>query len=82
MSRARLPELLLPAAVLCACAFVASCGSEPASAPEAPPEASRLSDEEVERLRSLGYVDVVGGEDATLPGGLLRHDPSRSQAGL
>ena len=36
----------------------------------------------VERLRSLGYVDVVEDGDATLPDGVLRHDASRSQPGL
>ena len=82
MLRFRSPALLLLVALLCVCAVGASCGSEPAPVPEAPPEASRLSDAEVERLRSLGYVDVVEDGDATLPDGVLRHDPSRSQAGL
>ncbi len=77
----RRPAVLLPAAVLCVCAVVASCGSEPAPVPEAPADAGRLSDAEVERLRSLGYVDVVEAGDAPLPDGVLRHDPSRSQAG-
>jgi hypothetical protein len=82
MSRFRSPAPLLLAAVFCVCAVVASCGSEPAPVPEAPAGAGRLSDDEVERLRSLGYVDVVEDGDATLPDGVLRHDPSRSQAGL
>jgi hypothetical protein len=82
MLRFRGPAPLLLAAVLWVCSVVASCGSEPAPAPEAPAEASRLSDAEVERLRSLGYVDVVEEGDATLPDGVLRHDPSRSQQGL
>ena len=82
MTRTRRPAVLLPAAVLCVCAVVASCGSEPASVPEAPADARRLSDAEVERLRSLGYVDVVEMGDVTLPDGVLRHDPSRSQPGF
>jgi hypothetical protein len=82
MSRPRSPAPLLSAAALCVCVVVASCGSEPAPVPEAPADAGRLSDAEVERLRSLGYVDVVEDGDATLPDGVLRHDPSRSQAGL
>jgi hypothetical protein len=76
------PAPLLSAAALCFCVVVASCGSEPAPAPEARAEAPRLSDAEVERLRSLGYADVVEPGDATLPDGVLRHDPARSQPGL
>jgi len=71
---------LLSAAALCV--VLASCGSEPAPAPEAPAEAPRPSDAEVERLRALGYVDVVEGEDPTLPDGVLLHDPARAQPGL
>jgi hypothetical protein len=73
---------MLLAAAFCVCSVVASCGSEPAPVQEAPADAGRLSDAEVERLRSLGYVDVVEEGDATLPDGVLRHDPSRSQQGL
>lgn len=82
MLRFRHPVPLLLAAVSCVWVVVASCGSESAPAPQAPGHAGRLSDAEVERLRSLGYVDVVEQGDATLPDGVLHHDPSRSQPGL
>jgi hypothetical protein len=82
MSCYRIPSLRLSAAVLCLCCVVASCGSEPAPAPQAPEDGRRLSDAEVERLRALGYVDVVEDDDDTLPDGVLRHDGSRVQPGL
>ena len=82
MLRFRRPVPLLLAAVSCVWVVVVSCGSEPAPAPQAPGHAGRLSAAEVERLRSLGYVDVVAESEATLPDGVLHHDPSRSQPGL
>ena len=82
MPRSGSPALPLLAAAFCVCAGVASCGSEPAPAPQAAAPAGRLSDAEVERLRSLGYVDVVDEGDAKLPDGVLRYDPSRSQPGF
>lgn len=64
-----------------ACLLLSGCSSDDETQPDAAEASTRVDSAEAERLRALGYVDVVESSDDSLPVGVVQLDAAKSSPG-